>query len=122
MRSANVLMARQFKPVRFFVLVAIVAFVTCGVTAFYTKRAAYGRTPDERAGYAIGATAGGAAPPNAKLPTAAALNTMAQTFQARGIGRSRGLRARFRTGIRGSIQENSSAMIGRHARMLLPAL
>src|SRR5215469_5045921 len=47
-------MAREFKPVRFFVMMAAAAFVVCGVTAFYTHRAAFGRTAEERAGYAIG--------------------------------------------------------------------
>ncbi len=42
-------MAREFKPVRFFVMMAVAAFVVCGVTAFYTHRAAHGRTPEERA-------------------------------------------------------------------------
>lgn len=35
-------MARQFKPVRFFVMIGTAAFIVCGVTAFYTHRAAYG--------------------------------------------------------------------------------
>ena len=40
-------MAREFKPVRFFVMMALAAFVVCGVTAFYTHRAAHGRTAEE---------------------------------------------------------------------------
>ena len=36
-------MAREFKPVRFFVMMALAAFVVCGVTSFYTHRAAHGR-------------------------------------------------------------------------------
>ena len=71
-------MARQFKPVRFFVLMALLAFVVCGVTAFYTHRAAHGRTSEERAAYAIGEKAGEEAPMGATLPTAAELNMMAQ--------------------------------------------
>jgi hypothetical protein len=47
-------MAREFKPVRFFVMMALAAFVVCGVTSFYTHRAAHGRTAEERAAYAIG--------------------------------------------------------------------
>ena len=47
-------MAREFKPVRFFVMMALAAFIVCGVTSFYTHRAAYGRTAEERAAYAIG--------------------------------------------------------------------
>lgn len=80
-------MPREFKPVRFFVLVAIVVAIGSGVTAFYTHRAAYGSTPAERAGYAAGARAAREAPPNRKLPTAAALNMMAQDhFNREGSG------------------------------------
>ena len=80
-------MARQFKPVRFFVLMALLAFVVCAVTAFYTHRAAHGRTSEERAAYAIGEKAGEEAPMGATLPTAAELNTMAQqSFKRQGSG------------------------------------
>jgi hypothetical protein len=47
-------MAREFKPVRFFVMMAVAAFFVCGVRAFYTHRAAHGRTPEERQAYWIG--------------------------------------------------------------------
>ena len=47
-------MARQFKPVRFFVMMGAAAFVVCAATAFYTHRATHGRTAPERAAYAIG--------------------------------------------------------------------
>ena len=80
-------MAREFKPVRFFVLMALMVFLASGVTAFYTHRAAHGRTPEERAGYAIGVKAGAEAPRNAKLPNAAELNMMAQKlFKQEGSG------------------------------------
>jgi hypothetical protein len=80
-------MARQFKPVRFFVMMGTAAFIVCAVTAFYTHRAAHGRTAEERAAYAIGEKAGGEAPAEATLPTAAALNTMAQKyFKQQGSG------------------------------------
>jgi hypothetical protein len=80
-------MARQFKPVRFFVMMAVTAFVVCGVTAFYTHRAAHGRTAEERAAYAIGKRAGEQAPRDTKLPTAAELNMMAQKhFKQQGTG------------------------------------
>jgi hypothetical protein len=71
-------MTRQFKPVRFFVIMAAAAFVVCGVTAFYTHRAARGRTAEERAAYAIGEKAGEEAPAGAKLPLDADLYLMAQ--------------------------------------------
>jgi CheY-like chemotaxis protein len=38
-------MAREFKAVRFFVMMGAAAFVVCAVTMFYTQRATYGRTP-----------------------------------------------------------------------------
>jgi flagellar biosynthesis/type III secretory pathway protein FliH len=80
-------MAREFKTVRFFVMMAVAAFVVCGVTAFYTQRTAHGRTADERAAYAIGLKAGEQAPADAKLPTAAELNMMAQKyFKQQGSG------------------------------------
>lgn len=80
-------MARQFKPVRFFVLAAVVVFLTCGAVAFFNKRVEHGRTPAERAGYAAGAKAGAEAPPDAKLPYPAELNQMAQArFKQEGTG------------------------------------
>lgn|SRR5262249_49377457 len=80
-------MVREFKPLRFFVMMAVAAFVVCGVTAFYTHRAAYGRTAEERAAYAIGSKAGEQAPADAHLPTDAELNMMAQRyFKKQGSG------------------------------------
>ena len=80
-------MAKEFKPLRFFLLVALMVFFASGMTAFYTDRAAQGRTPEERAGYAIGAKAGEEASRTAKLPSAAELNIMAQErFKKQGSG------------------------------------
>ena len=62
-------MAREFKPVRFFVMMVAVALVVCAASAFYTHRATHGRTAPERAAYAIGEKAGEEAPADAKLPT-----------------------------------------------------
>jgi hypothetical protein len=45
----------------FFCMMALAAFVVCGVTAFYTHRAAHGRTAEERSAYAIGLKAGASA-------------------------------------------------------------
>jgi hypothetical protein len=76
---------REFKPVRFFVMMALAAFLVCGVTAFYTHRAAHGRTAEERSAYAIGLKAGEQAPAHAILPTDAELNMIAQKyFSSRG--------------------------------------
>jgi hypothetical protein len=73
-------MAREFKPVRFFVLMGVAALIVCSVTVFYTHRAAHGRTAEERAAYEIGEKAGEQAPREAKLPTDTELNTMAQKY------------------------------------------
>jgi hypothetical protein len=73
-------MAREFKPVRSFVLIGLAAFVVCGVAVFYTHRAAHGRTVEERAAYEMGEKAGAQSPPSAKLPADAELNMIAQKY------------------------------------------
>src|SRR3954465_9123881 len=80
--------SREFKPIRFFVMMAIAAFIVCGVTAFYTERAKHGRTSEERSAYVIGRHAGEeAAAAGKQLPTPAALNMMAQErFKQEGSG------------------------------------
>ena len=80
-------MVRGFKPVRFFVLIGLAAFVICGVAVFYTHRGAPARTVEERAAYDIGEKAGMEAPAGAKLPTDTELNMMAQKyFEHQGSG------------------------------------
>jgi hypothetical protein len=80
-------MAREFKPVRFVVLMALMAFLVCGAVAFYTARAKHGRTGEERAAYALGKQAGEGAPPQAKLPNDAELSMMAQeAYKRQGVG------------------------------------
>jgi flagellar biosynthesis/type III secretory pathway protein FliH len=92
-------MARQFKPVRFFAMMAVAAFVVCGVTAFYTHRAEHGRTAEERAAYAIGERVGEQAPRDTKLPTAAELNMMAQKyFKQEGTGNQQAWDLAFENG------------------------
>ena len=92
-------MAREFKPVRFFVMMALAAFVVCGVTAFYTQRATHGRTAEERTAYAIGKKAGEEAPAGAKLPTDAELNMMAQKyFKQQGSGNQQNWNLAFENG------------------------
>ena len=92
-------MARQFQPVRFFVMMGVLAFFVCGVTAFYTQRAAHGRTPEERAAYAIGLKAGEEAASDAKLPSAADLNMMAQNyFKRQGAGEQENWNFAFENG------------------------
>ena len=77
----------EFKPVRFFVMMAVAAFIVCGVTVFYTKRSVHGRTAEERQAYWIGEKAGEQALRDAKVPTPAALNMMAQKyFKEQGSG------------------------------------
>ena len=39
---------------RSFVLMAVVAFIVCGVTAFYTRHAEHGRTSEELSAWSIG--------------------------------------------------------------------
>ena len=97
--------AREIKPVRFFVMMALAAFLVCGVTAFYNHRAAHGRTAEERSAYAIGLKVGEQVPAHAILPTDAELNMMAQKyFQEQGpvTGRVGTLRSKTvtRTGSR----------------------
>jgi hypothetical protein len=85
--------------VRFFVLMGVVAFIVCGVTAFYTHRAAHGRTAEERAAYEIGEKVGEQAPRDAKLPTAAELNVMAQKyFKQQGSGEKQSWDLAFENG------------------------
>ena len=92
-------MAREFKPVRFFVMMALAAFVVCGVTAFYTRRAARGRAADERTAYAIGLKAGEQVPPGIALPTDAELNMMAQRhFKQQGSGNQQNWDLAFENG------------------------
>ena len=73
-------MARQFKPVRFIVLVGLAAFIVCGVAVFCTHRTAHGTTAEERAAYESGEKAGEKAPPGATLPTEAEVNIVAQKY------------------------------------------
>src|ERR1700747_541034 len=61
------LMAREFKPVRFFVMMAVAAFIVFGVTAFYTHRAEHGRTAEERQAYRIGEKSGRASAARRKI-------------------------------------------------------
>ena len=68
-------------------MMAVTAFVVCGVTAFYTQRATHGRTAEERSAYAIGVKAGESASVDATFPTAAELNMMAEKyFKQQGTG------------------------------------
>jgi hypothetical protein len=96
---------------------AVAAFIVCGVTAFYTKRAEHGRTAEERQAYWIGEKAGEQAPRDAKLPTAAELNMMAQKyFKQQGSGQSVRLESGVRTRVRGRVHEDASAAVTRRDR------
>ena len=65
----------------------VAALVVCSVAVFLTNRAAHGRTAEERAAYEIGEKAGEQTTPDAKLPTDAELNMMAQKyFEQQGSG------------------------------------
>jgi hypothetical protein len=98
-RLSSRVVAREFKPVRFFVMMGVAAFIVCGVTAFYTHRAAHGRTAEERAAYWIGEKAGEQAPCEAKLPTDAELNMTAQKyFEQQGSGNKQNWDLAFENG------------------------
>jgi hypothetical protein len=73
-------MARNFKPVRSFVVLGLAALVVCSVAVFCTHRGSHGRTAEERAAYEIGEKAGEQAPRDAKLPTDDELNMIAQRY------------------------------------------
>jgi hypothetical protein len=62
------LMAREFKPVRLFVMMGVAAFFVCGVTAFQMHRAEHGRTAEERQAYWIGEKAAEQAPRDVNCP------------------------------------------------------
>ena len=70
----------MIRQLRLFVLIGLAAFVVCGAAVFCTHRGAHGRTAEERAAYEIGRKAGEQAPRDAKLPTAAELNMIAQKY------------------------------------------
>ena len=81
------LMAREFKPVRFFVLMAFTAFIVCGITAFYTHRAEHGRTSEERQAYEIGEQAGKQESRDTKLATPSGIkHDGSEIFRATRIG------------------------------------
>ena len=93
------MMAREFKPVRFFVLAALAAFLVCGAVAFFAERAKHGRTGEERAAYALGEQAGEDAPSQAKLPNDAELNMMAQKeYERHGVGEKQSWDLAFENG------------------------
>lgn len=103
-------MPREFKPIRFFVMMAVVAFFVCGVTAFYTHRAAHGRTPEERQAYWIGEKAGEQSPRDAKLPTPAELNMMTQKyFEQQGSGDKQDWDLAFENGYEDGLKKTHSS-------------
>jgi hypothetical protein len=73
-------MTRQFKPVRFTVLIGLAAFIVCAVAVFYSHRTAHGTTAEERAAYESGEKAGEEAPQGATLPTETDVNMTAQKY------------------------------------------
>ena len=102
-------MAREFKPVRFFVMMMAVALVVCAASAFYTHRATHGRTAPERAAYAIGEKAGEEAPADAKVADRRRLeHDGAKVFQAAEVGRTAELGPGLCERIHGRIQKDTS--------------
>ena len=104
-------MARQFKPVRFFVMMGVAAFFVCGVTAFCTHRAAHGRTSEERSAYFAGETAGEeAAAAGGELPSAADLNGIAQqSFKRQGLGEPMAWKHAFELGYKDGFKKTQRA-------------
>ena len=95
-------------------MMAVAAFVACGVTAFYTHRAAHGRTPDERQAYWIGEKAGEQARRDKKFPTPGALNMMAQKyFDQQGSGNQSDWDLAFEHGYENGFQKASGSVKGK---------
>ena len=95
-------------------MMATAALVVAGVTAFYTHRAAHGRTGQERAAYAIGKKAGEQAAAGAKLPTDADLNMMAQKyFKQQGSGEQQSWDFAFENSYTDGVQEDASSAVNR---------
>ena len=67
-------MAGQFKPICFFVMMALPAFIVCGLTAFYIHRAEHGHTAEERSAYEMGKNAGEQAAAGSQMPSLAEMN------------------------------------------------
>lgn len=120
-------MARQFKPVRFFVLMGLAAFLVCGVTVFYTHRAAHGRTAEERAAYEIGDRRASAA--RRKVANGRGVeHDGTNLFQPARVWRSApkclasrraaGSEAGVRKGVHGGIQENASPAVNRNSLVI----
>ena len=62
-------------------MMGVAAFLVCAAVAFFTHRAEHGRTGEERSAYFVGEKAGEeSAAIGGKLPTAVALNGIAQDF------------------------------------------
>jgi hypothetical protein len=81
--SLFLVIARKFKPVRFFVMMAVAAFIVWGEL----RSIPIARLMVERVAYATGWKAGEQAPADAILPTAAELNMIAQEyFKQQGSG------------------------------------
>ena len=75
------------------------ALVVCAASAFYSHRATHGRTAPERAANAIGEKAGEEAAADAKLPTDADLNMIAQKyFKHQGSGEQQSWDLAFENG------------------------
>ena len=70
----------MIRQLRLFVLMGLAGIIVCGVAVFYTHRAAYGTTAEERAAYESGEKAGREARRGATLPTEAELNMTAQKY------------------------------------------
>jgi hypothetical protein len=115
-------MAREFKPVRFFAMMGAAAFAVCAIATFYTHRATHGRTMPERAAYAIGEKTGEEAPAQARMPSDADLNMMAQKyFKQQGSGDQQSWDLGFENGYVDGFKKDASPRVNATCRPLINA-
>jgi len=110
-------MPREFKPVRFFVMMGVAAFIVCGVTAFlYATRRAWphsGRT----AGVLDWRESGRASAARRKIANGRGVEHDGQdVFQAVGIGQSVRLEFGIRTRLLRTGSKDSSPAVSRRDR------
>jgi hypothetical protein len=88
-------MRREFKPVRFFVMMAVAAFLVCGVTAFYAHRAIHGRSTGGTGGVLDRIeSARGSARQREIVGAGRSEHDRRELFSAAGVGQQTGLESR----------------------------
>ena len=105
-------MAREFKAVRFFVMMGAAAFLVCAVTMFYTQRATYGRTaPERRCLCDRGEGRRGSASERKVADRRRLEHDGAKVFQAAEVGRTAELGPGLCERIHGRIQKDASSRV-----------